>query len=831
MAVALCFLQVAGGAPAPYKADPNTLHLWHLDEPAPPFHDNGRSPTLLWGLLNDAKAGVPSMDGFQTGVSFMWHPGGNATDEKPYGPILLARPALTMDDDDNVDGPFPVTGADGAFTMEALVKLDILPSATPGYAADIITLDEDVFLRRVFLFRIEKPGFLSFVPISGDSVRGGGFATIPNTGPHAINTRDWFHVAVTYNGRENIAGNLKLYWTRIATGAAAANQIGRGTLTSDLRPELADFAIGNTGKFNVLGPFEFFPGTIDEVRISDIARPPHDFHFVAPEDRRRAATDLSKLPANRPAPDLKILSVLVDRRPLPLAPDTKRVEIGPGLHQLDFDFGSSTDPEIYPMEVKCQLEGLEEHWRPITRGMELAAEMLDERDEVISVTRFVVTRASPGWGSDALDSKLERRMEPVFIPANTRAIRITMNSGTPDTTGCWIIDDLTLARSANPDANLWANGAFDKGERLDQVGGIPDGWQRGGSEPAIARLILSDAPALGLLDAEQEHAASWTCTQPLRVRPAPGGETFLLAWSEAYNVISGASLRASYTNVPSGQYTFRAIAMADNATARTVHLSLPLVIRQPIWKHAWFIPTAVAAGVICIGLILFLGYRRRARHRLATIKLASAVERDRARIARDMHDDLGTRVSLMKHSASVVRHALEGDPAQAKLQTMKLERAATDLVHAMDGLVWAVNPSNDSLEHLAGHLSGVAQEIFRDVPVVLRISIPTDLPDRPLRSDFRHHFALAVKESLHNVLKHAGPCEALLKLEVDDRVLTAEVSDTGPGFDTSQPRAGNGLMNLRARARELGGTCEIVSAPGRGTRVVLRCPMPDARLP
>jgi signal transduction histidine kinase len=330
-----------------------------------------------------------------------------------------------------------------------------------------------------------------------------------------------------------------------------------------------------------------------------------------------------------------------------------------------------------------------------------------------------------------------------------------------------------------------------------------------------------------LLDAEQDHAGIWTSTQDLRVRPAPGGETFLVAWSEAFNVISGASLRATYMNLAAGNYTFRAIAVADAATSRTAQLAFPLVIRQPVWKQPWFLPATVAAGGIAFSWGLFLNYRRRARHRIATIRMASALDRDRARIARDMHDDLGTRVSLLKHAASVVREAVDLNPSQAHHQAMRLESAASDLVWAMDGLVWAVNPANDSLEGLASHLAGVAQEIFRNTEVRLRISIPTDLPSIPLTSDFRHHYSLAVKESLHNILKHAGPCEVWLELRTEQRALTACVRDTGVGFDPTNPRAGNGLLNLAARAKEMHGTCEIESAIGRGTQVVLRCPLPD----
>ncbi|MEI7956636.1 MAG: histidine kinase, partial [Verrucomicrobiota bacterium] len=401
----------------------------------------------------------------------------------------------------------------------------------------------------------------------------------------------------------------------------------------------------------------------------------------------------------------------------------------------------------------------------------------------------------------------------------------------PDTTGCWVIDDLSLTRSSNPEANLWANGGFDKGERTDQIGGIPEGWVRGGSEPAIARVMQGASPELGLLDAEQDLSGYWTCTQNLSVRPGPGGETFRLAWMEAFNVISGSLLRSTFLNVPPGKYTFRAIAVADNPLGGTSQLAFPIVIRQPFWQQAWFLPLLAAAAVMFIGWALFRNYRRRARARIATIRQANAIERDRARIARDMHDDLGTRVSLIKHTASVVRQAIEHDSAQASRQVQRLESAASDLVLAMDGLVWAVNPANDTLEHLASHLSGMAQEIFRDAPVTLRLAIPMDLPALLLRSDFRHHFSLIVKEALHNILKHAGPCEATLELTVEGDSLVAIVADTGTGFDPAHPKAGNGLHNLSARTAEIHGTCEIQSLFGHGTSVTFRCPLHSNPLP
>lgn len=827
----------AQAAPAflPYVTDEQTLHLWHLDEAGAPFKDDGVSPTPLLGLINGAQAGQAPFPGFGAAVAFNHQAEGEGAGiRRPYGPILLAKPSLDYGPRDNVDAPFPITGADGAFTIEALIKLDFLPEDAHGLALDIVSMDDDDQKNRVFIFRIEKPGFLSFLPISGDAVRGGGLATIPSTGTHAIQTGEWYHVAVAYDGRETAVNNLKLYWTRLSAGNETANLIGQGTLTADLSRNLGDFAIGNSGKFSsIYGPWEFFPGSIDEVRISGIARKPYDFCFVSEDAKYRAEEITKKTPPKKPELKMMLQQVLVGEHPVPIPDGGAPLVLGAGMHRLDFDFGFLSGVTADPLAVRCRLEGLDDEWYPSARGMTMEWEMLDASGALLARRVFPVTGSSQGWEIDAINSPMVRRTEPLFVPEMTRKLRVSISSGTPDTTGTWVIDSFSLARSSDPTTNLWANGDFSFGERINQIGGIPTGWERRGTEPAIARVMqLTSNNALGLLDAEQDHSAMWTSVSDLEVRPAKGGETFLLGWSEAYNVIPGASLRATYMNVPSGQYTFRAIAIGTEADPGTTQFSFPIVIQQPFYKHGWFLPLAVSAGVLMVGLLFFAVYRRRARHRLAAVRLQHALERDRARIARDMHDDLGTRVTVLNLAASFVRRAIEGDPDRARQQVLRLESAARDLVNAMDGLVWAVNPSNDTLDHLAIHLSAVAQEIFRDSQVKLRIDIPQDFPALPIMSDFRHHFALGVKEALHNVLKHAGPCEVTFSLRMVEDMLLAEVVDTGRGFDTMAPQEGNGLHNLAARFEELGGSCVIASVPGKGTRAVFRCQLPKlAALP
>ena len=811
-------------AMTPYEVDEQTLHLWHLDEDGPPFADSGVSPKPLLGLLYGAEAGRQSLAGMGRAVSFDHSAGGKPQTNFLKGALLLAQPESVNGPEDNVTAPFPIMGDDGAFTIEALIKFQSLPSEAKGVALDIVSMDDEG-PRRVFNFRIIKPGFLSFTPYSGISVRGGGLATIPVTGAHAINTQDWFHVAVTYNGREGSAANLKLYWTRIGPGLDAANLIGTGFLAADLSRGLGDFAIGNTAR-TVLGKKTCnpFPGLIDEVRISSLARAAHDFLFVTPEAKALAA---KVNPKKAPPPEfrLELQKVALDGQAVVLPPASAPLVVAPGQHRLDIDFSLAPEVNTERVAVRCRLEGIDDPWQLAVRGMLLVCDVLDENREVVSRASFSSIGQSKGWSGDPYESKLIPRLEPLFLPGNAKFIRFTLSSGTPDTTGQIVIDNLAVhLPSALAGARaLWPLETFGKGEMMHSTGGTPGGWQRAGDDPAIAWLIfLPGGRAIGLVDGEQSATGVWTSTRPLPRVPA-GGCSVSLSWDEAYNVIGGNLYRATYLTVPPGNYHFRAIAVARKPGSASSYLELPIQVRSHLWENPWFRPAAAAAAVGLIALAILQTFRRRALARISKLTLRNTLERDRARIARDMHDDLGTRVSSLIIGNSLVQRDLDRDTVATRRHLVRMGSAARDLATAMDELIWAVNPANDTLDQLASHLGGLVQDIFGDECFRLQIKVPTDLPHIPLRAEFRHHFSLAVKEALHNVLKHAGPCDVSLEVKQAGNQFIAIVQDTGRGFDPSKPEEGNGLLNLQSRLAELGGSCEVKSVPGSGTTVILRC--------
>jgi hypothetical protein len=259
----------------PYESDADTLHLWHLDESAAPAADDGTPPFPLQGLLNQATLGNPAPPGF--GTALHTHTGTT----NAFG-ILALQPSLASNSSDDAPANFKWFGTHGAFTLEALVRLDTLPLDTPGGALSVITMDGDSS-ERVFSFRIDKSATpsLSFLslPNSGVSPAAESFdASIPLSGPHALATDVWFHVAVTYDGNAGASQNLKLYWTRLDSGAAAANPIGTHSLPADFTAVNGDFALGNDAR-SAAGENEVWPGRIDEVRISGIARAATDFLF------------------------------------------------------------------------------------------------------------------------------------------------------------------------------------------------------------------------------------------------------------------------------------------------------------------------------------------------------------------------------------------------------------------------------------------------------------------------------------------------------------------------------------------------------------------------
>jgi signal transduction histidine kinase/ligand-binding sensor domain-containing protein len=302
-------------------------------------------------------------------------------------------------------------------------------------------------------------------------------------------------------------------------------------------------------------------------------------------------------------------------------------------------------------------------------------------------------------------------------------------------------------------------------------------------------------------------------------------------------VDAGSKRVAEYSYIPPGKYTFHVRACNSDAVWNESGVSLPFTLLPLFWQTIWFqaAVTLAAVGFVAGSVLLFT--RRRMRRKLEVIQRQQAVERERTRIARDIHDHLGanlTRISLLSQSAQ----GELANPVQAALQLDRIYDTALELTRALGEIVWAVNPRHDTLDSLANYLGNFAQEFLVPINIRCRLDVPLQLPPWPITAEVRHNVFLAFKEGLHNIVKHSGATEVSVALQTNDRGFTLAVHDNGRGFDVRavesdseplRPGRGNGLKNIRQRLQKIGGRSEIRSSPGAGTQIKFFVPTPEAQ--
>jgi signal transduction histidine kinase/ligand-binding sensor domain-containing protein len=294
-------------------------------------------------------------------------------------------------------------------------------------------------------------------------------------------------------------------------------------------------------------------------------------------------------------------------------------------------------------------------------------------------------------------------------------------------------------------------------------------------------------------------------------------------WTDA-----GTKRVAEYSYLRPGAYRFQVIACNNDGLWNEQGAMLAFTVLPHSWQTWWFKTTSGTSLAVTLGAGVFWVSRRRVRRKLEQSERQRALERERARIARDIHDDLGaslTRITMLSQS---VRAEVEGQ-AQATGDVDQIYHTARELTRAMDEIVWAVNPKHDTLDSLVTYLGRFAQHFLSTAGVRCRLDVPVYLPSWALTSEVRHNVFLALKEALHNVIKHAAATEVRVSLQLEPGAFILVVADNGCGFDlesqTAGPidgariGAGNGLSNMRKRLEEIGGYCEWNTEPGEGTRV------------
>lgn len=285
-----------------------------------------------------------------------------------------------------------------------------------------------------------------------------------------------------------------------------------------------------------------------------------------------------------------------------------------------------------------------------------------------------------------------------------------------------------------------------------------------------------------------------------------------------------------YSSLPPGRYQFQVEASSGNGLWSESPAVVDVLIAPHFWQTAWFQGSVALAGLGLVTAPVWLFERSRARRKIEVMRRRQAVDAERARIARDLHDDIGaslTQIALQSQLAE--RNVIRG-PERATSHLREVFTTASRMTRTLDEIIWAVNPSHDTLENFILFLGSHTQDVAESAGLRCRFDIPDAIPAAIMPSDTRHNLYLAAKEVLHNVVKHADAGEVVLAVRLESKECVIIIADDGKGLCEAPVGMGaDGLANIRTRLERIRGVCVCRSEPGKGTTVEMRVPMDWAR--
>lgn len=266
----------------------------------------------------------------------------------------------------------------------------------------------------------------------------------------------------------------------------------------------------------------------------------------------------------------------------------------------------------------------------------------------------------------------------------------------------------------------------------------------------------------------------------------------------------------------SGRYRFAVTAVDETGRRSPAPAVVIFEILPPLWARWWFIALIVCAAAAAI-------------HGVYRLKLSKQleVERLRARIAADLHDDLGASLSRVVIMSESVRLHLDRNPEESRERLGEIASAARGMVDGMSDLVWSIDPRKDDMRSLLRRLRQFASDVLESQGIDWRLDAQPGLEDLSLDAGQRRHLFLILKEAIANAARHAQCSQVSIRAEASGGELMISVADDGRGFDEAAAKEGNGLENMRRRAQALGGS--LVLDGRQGVRVLLRFPLSHRR--
>lgn len=343
--------------------------------------------------------------------------------------------------------------------------------------------------------------------------------------------------------------------------------------------------------------------------------------------------------------------------------------------------------------------------------------------------------------------------------------------------------------------------------REQNTNGLRSGWLKAVNIPAGKERL-------------EIHYTSLNLAEPEKARFKYRMEGHETAWTEA-----GDTRIARFSKLPPGHYRFQVTACNEDGVWNETGNVLALMVGPPFWRTWWFLTAASACllGMI-VAVVHYLSTQKLLRQ-LESLRQQEALEKERARIARDIHDQLGASLTQV----SLLGELVESDkdsPSDVQAHARQISQTARDTTRTLDEIVWTVNPSNDTLDGLITYVCKHAQEYLAVAGLRYRLDVPARLPDIVIPPEVRHNVFLASKEALTNVVRHAQASGVWVRLRLEPTTFVLEIEDNGCGMAGPDETTGrNGLRNMHKRMENIGGDFVIGPATEGGTRVRLIVPI------
>ena len=492
-----------------------------------------------------------------------------------------------------------------------------------------------------------------------------------------------------------------------------------------------------------------------------------------------------------------------------------------GDSDITFRFRMSGTNDASLIRYQYKLDGVQPDWQERSDVMRLVALFHDSKAKLLRMQEVTFKNTSARWTGDVETSPMIPGSMVVDVPDSAKSILVTLTSAGPaGALGVLAMGDL---RVTGTDAEGMNSLLYQLAFTTNKVTGSnnePLNASVGGINRSMAKVVhVNQAPAdyaLAILDNDKTSHADWQTTWI----PLIPGKTkrVTLEWSISHSIGLANQSAILYPKLTPGRYCFRIKPISTLGGPLGDEQSYPFQIYMPFWEEAWFQGLALLAILSAVFGATRYYYRQRSRRIIERLEQQQAVERERMRIARDIHDDLGSTLAQISMLSQPLSSSATLDDAKQVLE--QINSATVDMSVTMDEIVWTLNPTKDRLDHLLNYFDNFAQEFLRFSQIIFRFECPTALPQTELSSTIRHNLFLAYKEALANAVKYSGCKELRVRYEANGHGFTLSVIDDGCGFELEQISAlGNGLCNMRQRLADIGGNCRIASTPGKGTHI------------